>query len=145
MGFKTFNTKLLSILNELVSEDDTKPLAVAYGWNNAQPEGFPFAMTYQIDGSSEEAFQTYETLTTMKFVIIALWEAKDFNETKNGEMLEAQDEILAKLRTPENFGTLGGTVHQFKILSIDPITPNETEPYNGFQIVVSGAIRNCQQ
>jgi len=144
MGYKTFNNKLYDLITKLTSTDDSQPFAKSYNWANAEPEGFPCALVYQANGSTETNFQTRETLSEMKFVIRVVWEAKDYDDEINQQLLEAEDLILAKLRTPDYYGTLGGEVHSFEITSIDPVSFTEAEPYIGFQISVVGKRRNCQ-
>lgn len=144
-GFLAFKNNLKSIIDELVSQDDTQPFSEAHGHAEAEFEQWPAVVVHQLEnGNENHQFQTNQTLLTMPYVIRAFWKADNTEETENNK-LDALDKTLAKLRSAANYGNLGGAVDRFDILSVDPIAVESEEPLTGWQIIVSGAVRYTVQ
>lgn len=141
MGFQTFKAKLKTILDGLVSEDETQPFAISYGFATSKMAKMPAVCVYRMQGGKEnQRFQTHESLLTMPYVIRAFYQADNTEETETA-IEAALDKTLKALRSTENYGNLGGVVDVFEIVSIDPIGVDEPEPMVGFQIIVAGSQR----
>lgn len=141
--FTSFSAKLKSVIDTLVSGDDSQPFAASY--ENAEPDptdGWPALILNQLDGSGETRFSSFENMLKMDFEIRGIWPT-DNSLTGMSEYYEALDKVLVALRTTANADTLDGEVDRFTIVSIDRIEQTEPIPIMGFSIVVTGEVRKA--
>lgn len=138
-NIQTFRDKIVEQLNTIRSDDDSQVLAEVHNWDNPSPRVFPSAMVY-LAPSSESRFDTARNMQEINFGVRVVWQVGNTQAQANG-ILSTLDAVLDLFRSPSNVDTLGGVVQKFSVREIQTIFAEEEQPFEGFEVILSGEFK----
>lgn len=132
---KEIYEKVNDIMDSLVGEN--QPLAVVYGYPEAQPDLFPCAMMDVDAGITQEDLASHAKWLTVNIIVRVLIRQQNMQAVTEQRM-EIMDAVIQRFTEPDVFDDLGGVADIMDIPTIEPIfiASQADQPLFGFDIIV---------